>query len=92
MASKSKKSKKDSLALVVLTPTMARGQKRKSKDDHSKVKGKKKKGESTSVPALEQNVLYFAEDKAQERYNIDFSHRKVSNGKWVDYNFFDSHN
>ncbi|GFZ12043.1 hypothetical protein Acr_23g0004280 [Actinidia rufa] len=91
MALKSAKSKKQSLALVVLTPTMAKGQKRKSKVDPSKEKGKKK-GESTFVPALKRNVLYFNEDKSQERYNIDFSLRKVSNGGWVDYNFFDPHN
>ena len=71
---------------------MAKGQKRKSKGDPSKEKGRKNKGESTSVPTLERNVLYFDEDKSQERYNVDFSLRKVSIERWVDYNFFDSHN
>ena len=37
-------------------------------------------------------MLHFDEDKSQERYNIDFSLRKISNGRWVDYNFFDFHN
>ena len=60
--------------------------------DSSKDKGKRKKGESTSTLALERNVLYFDEDKSQERYNIDFSLSKVSNGRWVDYNFFDLYN
>ena len=36
-------------------------------------------------------MFYFPKDKAQERYNIEFSLRKVSNGKWIDYNFFDLH-
>ena len=86
-----------SLVLVVSTPAMAKGQKRKSKGDSRKKKGKgkgkgKKKGESTSIPVLQRNVLYFDEDKSQERYNVDFSLWKVSNGRWVDYNFFDSHN
>ena len=85
MAPKSTKSKKQSLALVLSTPTMARGQKRKSKDYYSKDKGKNKKGESTSVLALERNVPYFDEDKSQERYNIDFSIHKVTNGRCVDY-------
>ena len=44
-------------------------------------KGKKKKGESSLTPALERNVLYFTEDKTQEMYNVDFSLRKVSNGR-----------
>ena len=63
--------------------------------DPSKDQGKEKKskkGESTSTIALERNELYFDEDKSQERYNIDFSFRKVSNERWVDYNFFDYHN
>ncbi|GFY91588.1 hypothetical protein Acr_07g0017840 [Actinidia rufa] len=68
MAPKNPKSKKVSQALVVSTPTTAKSQKRKSKVDPSKDKGKK--GESTSAPALEQNVLYFDEDKLQERDNI----------------------
>ena len=76
---------------MVSTPTTIISQKRKSKDDPNKDKGKKKKGESSFAPALERNVLYFAEDKAQERYNNEFSLRKVSNGRWIDYNFFDSH-
>ena len=37
-------------------------------------------------------MLYFDVDKSQERYNIDFYLRKVSDGRWVDYNFFDLHN
>ena len=76
---------------MVSTPTTIISQKRKSKDDPNKDKGKKKKGESSFAPALERNVLYFAEDKAQERYNNEFSLQKVSNGRWIDYNFFDSH-
>lgn len=79
---------------MVSTPTTEKGQKRKSKADPRKDKGKKKKGESTStsVPSLEQNVLYFDKDESQEMYNVDFSLQKVSNGRWIDYNFFDSHN
>ena len=82
MAQKSAKLKKDSLALVVSTPIEEKGQKRKSKANPRKDKRKKKK----------RKMLYFDKDKSQERYNIDFCLRKVSNGKWVDYNFFDSHN
>ena len=37
-------------------------------------------------------MLYFDEEKSQKRYNVDFSLRKVSNGRWVDYNCFDSYN
>ena len=95
MAPKITKSKKVSKALVVSTPHALKGQKRKSKVDSSQDNGKmkkRKKGESTSITALEQNELYFNEDKAQERYNSDFSLRKVSNGRWVDYNFCDFHN
>ena len=73
MASKSIKSKKQSLALVVLTPTTAKSQKRIFKDNPNKDKGKKKKGESSFTLALEKNMLYFTKDKAQERYNIEFS-------------------
>ena len=36
-------------------------------------------------------MLYFAKDASQERYNLDFSLRKVLNGRWVYYGFFDSH-
>ena len=64
MALKFAKPKKQSLVFVVSTPVMAKGQKKKSKDDPSKEKAKKKKGESTSVPALERNVLYFDKDKS----------------------------
>ena len=84
------KSKKVSKALVVLPPIVSKGQKRKSKADSSKDKGKRKKSEkgvSTPTTSLEQNELYFDEDKSQERYNIDFS-----NGRLVDYNFFDFYN
>ncbi|GFS42563.1 hypothetical protein Acr_00g0080580 [Actinidia rufa] len=93
MALKIAKSKKVSKALVVLTPTSIKGQKRKSNVDPRKDKGKRKKSEkeSTSITALERNELYFDEDKSQERNNIDFSFRKVSNGRWIDYNFFDFH-
>ena len=42
--------------------------------------------------ALQKNVLYFAEDKGQERYNLDFSLKKVLNDWWIDYDFFDAHN
>ena len=89
MAPKSAKPKKQLLVLVVSTPTVGKGQKSKVKDDSGKGKGKKKKGESSFAPALERNVLYFAEDKAQERCNDDFSLRKVLNGRWINYNFFD---
>ncbi|GFS32271.1 hypothetical protein Acr_00g0021660 [Actinidia rufa] len=72
MALKSTKLEKDSLALVVSTPTTTRGQKIKSKDDPKTDKGKKKKkGKSSSVLVLEQNYLYFTEDKAQESAEIE---------------------
>ncbi|GFS30444.1 hypothetical protein Acr_00g0011930 [Actinidia rufa] len=93
MAPKSMKSKKHSLALVVLTPDMSKGQKRKATGNSRKGKRRKtKKGESSSAPALERNMLYFGKDNSQERYNLDFSLRKVLNGRWIDYSFFDSHN
>ena len=72
--------KKQSLTLVVSTPTTAKGQKRKAIGDLSKEKRKKKKGKSSSIPTLERNTLYFAEDMGQERYNLDFALRKVMNG------------
>ena len=80
---------------MVSTPQVLKGSKRKSTVDSSKDKGNKKKnkrGEATSTTTIERNELYFDEDKLQERYNIDFFLRKVFNGRWVDYNFFDSHN
>ena len=73
MAPKSTKPKKQLLALAASTPDMAKGQNRKAQGDSGKGKGKKKKGESSSAPSLEQNMLYFEEDKCQERYNFDFS-------------------
>ena len=73
MALKFTKSKKQLLTLVVSTPTAVRSQKRKSKDNPNKDKGKKKKGESSFASTLERKVLYFAKDKAQERYNSEFS-------------------
>ena len=75
MAPKYVKSKKVSKALEVSTLHISKSQKRKSKEDFSKDKGKRKKnkkGESTSTSTLEWNELYFNEDKAQERYDIDF--------------------
>ena len=72
-----------------------KGQKRKLKEDSRKDNGKgkkSKKGEFTSTVALERNELYFNEDKAQEMYNIDFSIRNVSNGRWVNYNVFVCYN
>ena len=92
MTPKSSRSKKDSLNLVVSTPTATKGQKRKAQGDSSKRKGKKKKGEASSAPTLERNILCFDEDEGQERYNLDFSLRKILNGRWIDYNFFNSHN
>ena len=92
MASKSTKMKKQSLALVVLTPTTAKDQRRKAKGNLSKESVKKKKGKSSSAPVLECNTLYFAEDTGQERYNLDFALRKVMNGHWIDYTFFNAHN
>ncbi|XP_057488257.1 uncharacterized protein LOC130774259 [Actinidia eriantha] len=77
MAPKSAKKKKQTLALVVSTPEMANGHKRKAQSDSGRKKGKKKKGESSTVPSFERNYLYFPKDKAQERYNLDFSLRKV---------------
>ena len=85
MALKSIKMKKQRLALVVSTPTTAKGQKRKAKDDLSKERRKKKKGESSSTHVLECNTLYFVEDTGQERYNFDFTLRKVVNGRSIDY-------
>ena len=89
---KSSKPKKQSLALVVSTPTMAKGQKRKATNDLSKEKGKNKKRESSSALVLEWNTLYLDKDMSQERYNLDFSFRKVLNGRWINYSFFNSHN
>ncbi|GFS33116.1 hypothetical protein Acr_00g0026400 [Actinidia rufa] len=77
--------------MVMSTPPIATSQKRKAQDDANKEKGKKKKGESSSAPTFEQNILYFDEDAGQDKYNLDFSLRKVLNGRWVDYAFFDSH-
>ena len=70
---------------------MGRGQQR-AKDDSSKGKGKKEKGESSSSPTLERNTPYFTKDKDQERYNINLSLHKVLNCRWIDYNFFKSYN
>ncbi|XP_057466438.1 uncharacterized protein LOC130755883 [Actinidia eriantha] len=88
---KSSKSKKKSLALVVSILEMAKGQKRKAQTNMSKGQSKKKKGELSSTTAQERNTLYFKVDTSQERYNLDFSLRKILNGRWVDYGFFDSH-
>ena len=67
-------------------------QKKKTQEDLGKKKGKKKKGESSTAKTIERNPLYFAKDEAYERYNLDFSLRKILNGRWIDLNFFDAHN
>ena len=91
-STKTKNKSNSSLVLVVSTLEMEKGQKRKAQGDTDKEKGKKKKGESSLVPALEHDSLYFIEDEAQERCNLDFSLRKMLNGRWIDYRFFDYHN
>ena len=55
------------MAMVVSTPTAAKGQKRKAQDKSSNGKDKKTKGES-----IESDPLYFHENRDQERYNLDF--------------------
>ena len=72
--------------MVVSTPTAAKGQKRKAQDESSKGKDKKTKRET-----IEYDPLYFHEDREQEMYNLDFSNRKVLNGRWINYDFFDSY-
>ena len=59
MAPKITKLKKVFKALVVSTPTTVKGDKRKSKIDPNKDKGKRKKSEkeSTHATTLEQNEL-----------------------------------
>ncbi|PSS08035.1 Disease resistance protein [Actinidia chinensis var. chinensis] len=52
------------------------------------MRGKKKKKKRE---ASEWDPLYFHDDRDQERYNLDFSLRKVLNGRWIDYDFFDSY-
>ena len=92
MAPKFAKPNKQPLALVASKPIVGKSQKRKAKVDSDKGKREKKKGDLGSTPALEQNTLYFTENKDQERYNIDFSLRKVLNGRLMNYNFFKSYN
>ena len=77
---------------MVSTPEAPKGQKRKAVGDTSKDKGKKQKGESSASASQERDPLYFLEDRDLERYNMDFSLRKVINGRWIDYDFFDAHN
>ena len=81
---------------MVSTPEMDKGRKRKAQDDSGKgkrkKKKKKKKEESSSTLTFERNTFYFVEDTSQERYNLDFSLRKVLNGLWIDFDFFDVHN
>ena len=91
---RSSRKKKQSWALVVSTPEAPKGQKRKASVDTSKDKGKKQKGESSASGSAsqERDPLYFLEDRDLERYNLDFSIRKVINGRWIDYDFFDAHN
>ncbi|GFY88780.1 hypothetical protein Acr_06g0007200 [Actinidia rufa] len=93
MAPKSRRStrkKKQCWDLVVSTPEQFKGQKRKAVKDSGK--GKKKKGESSSNVDQERDPLYFLEDRDLERYNLDFLFRKVINGRWINYDFFDAHN
>ncbi|GFS41456.1 hypothetical protein Acr_00g0074460 [Actinidia rufa] len=93
MAPKSRRSirkKKQCWDLVVSTPEQSKGQKREAVEDLGK--GKKKKGESSSNVNQERDPLYFLEDRDLKRYNLDFSIRKVINGRWIDYDFFDTHN
>ena len=91
---RSSRKKKQSWALVVSTPEAPKSQKRKASVDTPKEKGKKQKGESSASgsASLERDPLYFLEDRDLERYNLDFSIRKVINGRWIDYDFFDAHN
>ena len=77
---------------MVSTPTTAVSQKRKAPVDLGKEKGKKKKGESSTPKTIERDSPYFAKDEAYERYNLDFSFRKILNGRWIDLDFFDAHN
>ena len=88
---KPKKRSKSSLALVVSTPEITKGWKKKAQGEMGKEKGKKKR-ESYSNPIFEHDTLYFAEVETQERYDLDFSLRKVLNGRWIDYRFLDFHN
>ncbi|GFY99249.1 hypothetical protein Acr_13g0006500 [Actinidia rufa] len=87
---RSTRKKKQYWDLVVSTPEQSKGQKRKAMEDSGK--GKKKKGESSSNVNQERDPLYFLEDRDLERYNLDFSLRKVINSRWIDNDFFDTHN
>ena len=92
MALKSDHNRKGKKALEVLTLSTQKGQKRKLEGESSKDKDKSKKGKiGESSTALERNTLYFSDDKGQERYNSIFCFRKIFNGRWVDYEFFDTH-
>ena len=91
---RSTRKKSQSWALVVSTPDAPRGQKRKAGVDTPKEKSKKQKGETSAASSapLDRDPMYFLEDRDWERYNLDFSIRKVINGRWIDYDFFDAHN
>ncbi|GFZ00198.1 hypothetical protein Acr_13g0015970 [Actinidia rufa] len=74
MAPKSTRSsskKRQSLALVVSTPTMVAGQKRKAQSDVVKEKSKKKMGESSLTHYMERDPLYILEDRDKERVDLD---------------------
>ncbi|GFS30770.1 hypothetical protein Acr_00g0013970 [Actinidia rufa] len=92
MAPKLSRKGKQSLALGVSTPTTTVSQKRKAKEDLGKEKGKKKRGESSTAKTIERDPLYFTKEDAFERYTLDFSFRKVLNGRWIDLDFFDAQN
>ncbi|GFS46231.1 hypothetical protein Acr_00g0100930 [Actinidia rufa] len=71
---------RQSLALVVSTPTMAAGQKRKAQSDTGKEKSNKKMGESSSTHDLERDPLYILEDRDQKRKSQRLGHlSKLSN-------------
>ena len=91
---RSTRKRNQSWALVVSTPEASKGQKRKASVDTTKEKSKKQRGETSTAGSapLDRDPMYFLQDRDWERYNIDFSLRKVINGRWIDYDFFDAHN
>ncbi|GFS39973.1 hypothetical protein Acr_00g0065900 [Actinidia rufa] len=62
-STRSSRKKRQSLALVVSTPTMKTDQKRKAQSDAIK----KKNGKTSSTHDLDRDPLYILEDRDQER-------------------------
>ena len=89
MAPKSDLDRKGKKALNV--PTSTKEQKRKSTEDSSQDKVVSKKGKIDEPSAtLEGHIPCFRDIKGEERYNSIFRFKKIFNGRWIDYEFFDS--